>query len=330
MPDASATKIVFLDRATIGPGVELRPPAFAHSWEEHAATPSDKVVERLKGAAVVITNKVPLTAEHLAELPELRLVAVAATGTDVVDVAACEARGIGVVNVRGYAVTAVPEFILSVMFTLRRQLPAYARRVREGAWQDAGQFCFFNGPMADLSGQTLGIVGTGSIATALGEKAEALGMRVIFHSLSGRELSDRQMVDLDTLLESSDVVSLNCPLNNRSHQLIDKTALRLMRPQAILINTARGAIVDYHALEAALLLEEIGGAAIDVAETEPPPRDHPLMRLAHLDNVIVTPHCAWASQPAMQALADQLLDAIEAFFRGESLNRVDGSDAATS
>ncbi len=314
--------IVFLDRETLGPGVQLRAPAFPHQWQEYAATTPVQAGARAGAATILITNKVPITRGLLRETRELRLVAVAATGTDVVDLAACEEHSVAVCNVRNYAATSVPEHILALMLSLRRRLSAYQRRVRRGDWQRSGQFCFFDEPVTDLAGTTLGIIGTGSIAQALGALASALNMNVIYHSLSGRELPDLPLVSFDELLNRADIVSLNCPLTNASRNLINRQTLRQMKPTALLINTARGALIDLAALEAAVLTGEIGGAGIDVAAQEPPAPDDPLMRLCHLDNVLVTPHSAWASEASMQALADQLIDAIEAFVAGREMNRL--------
>lgn len=319
---ADNESIVFLDRATLGPGVQLRAPAFSHQWHEYDASTTEEAAARARTASIVITNKVPITRDLLRQTSALKLVAVAATGTDMVDLGACKAQGVAVCNVRDYATTSVPEHILALLLSLRRRLPAYQRRVREGDWQRSRQFCFFDRPIMDLAGSTLGIIGTGSIARALGTLAGALGINVLHHSLSGRDLPDLSVVSLDELLIRADVVSLNCPLTDASRNLINRQTLRQMKPEALLINTARGALVDTQALETALVTGEIGGAGIDVSAQEPPPVDDPLMRLCHLDNVLVTPHSAWASEASMQALADQLITAIEAFVAGLEMNRV--------
>lgn len=321
---AKPWRIVFLDRDTIGPGVELPVPKFEHHWIDYPATEPAEAVQRLESASVAITNKVPITARMLDRLPALRLVALAATGANVVDIEVCRERGVAVCNVRNYATTAVPELVLAAVFSLRRQLPLFRQRVLDGDWQAANQFCFFNPqPARDLAGATLGIIGTGGIARGLGHRARCLGMQVVHHSVSGRSLEDLELTDLPALLASSDVVSLHCPLNEQTAGLIDAAALGRMRRGALLVNTARGGIVDLPAVAEALESGRLGGAALDVFDSEPPPADGLAMKLAQRSNVIVTPHIAWASVEAMQALADQLVANIEAFAAGERVNRLD-------
>jgi len=316
-------RIVFLDRGTIGPGVTLRAPGFPHQWVDYERTAAAEVVERLTGARIAILNKVPLGDDALARLPELELVVVAATGTDVVDLDACRRRGVQVSNIQGYAAVSVAEHALAAMLALRRNLFEYREQVRAGAWQAAGQFCFFNRPIGQLAGSTLGIVGTGAIAAALGDRARALGMRVLHHSLSGRRAAAAMtLVGLDELLRDAAVVSLHCPLTPERRGLIGRWELQCMRAEALLINTARGELVDLAALEDALETGALAGAALDVAPVEPPPRDSVVMRLARRPDVLVTPHVGWASVPAMQALADQLLENLESFMAGEPVRLV--------
>jgi len=319
MVDASSQpcRIVFLDRGTIGPGVRLRPPAFPHHWVDYERTMASEVVERLSGAHIAILNKVPLGEAALARLPDLELVVVAATGTDVVDLDACRQRGVLVSNIQGYAATSVAEHALAAMLGLRRNLFEYRDQVRAGAWQAAQQFCFFNRPIGQLAGTALGIVGTGAIAAAMGERGRALGMRVVHHSLSGRPaVAGMTLVGLDALLSESAVVSLHCPLTPERRGLIDAERLERMRSDALLINTARGELVALEALEQALDAGTLAGAALDVAPEEPPARRSVIMRLAERPDVLVTPHVGWASVPAMQALADQLVENLESYRAG--------------
>lgn len=315
--------IVFLDRGTIGPGVRLRRPAFGHRWTEHERTAPIEVRDRLADAEIAITNKVPITAQTLEELPDLRLVAIAATGTNIVDLAACRARGIVVCNIQGYAATTVSEHTLAVILGLRRNLFQYRSEVIAGAWQAARQFCYFNRPIHDLAGATLGILGTGAIAASVGRLGACFGMRVVHHSLSGRTAVDGMvLVDADRLFAEADVVSLHCPLTERSAGFVDATRLAQMKADALLINTARGEIVILEDLEDALLRGRIGGAAFDVAPLEPPPADSPLMRLASRSDFLLTPHTGWASVEAMQVLADQLIDNLDAFAAGRPIHVV--------
>jgi glycerate dehydrogenase len=316
-------RIVFLDRDTIGPGITVRRPGFEHEWIEYGKTASDQVADRLRGAEIAITNKVRIGRVALAGMPQLRMIAVAATGVDVIDLDACRERRIVVSNVRGYATHTVPEHAFALILALMRNLPQYRAEVLDGRWQREGQFSFFNRPIRDLAGATLGVIGCGSIGRAVGRIGLAFGMRVLFHDRYVEQAPDgTELVDLEPLLRSADVVTCHCPLTPETRGLIGRDQLRLMKPQAILVNTARGGIVDEMALADAIEAGTIGGAAIDVFEQEPPDAEHRLMQLAHEHHVIVTPHIAWAGQAAMQALCDQLIDAIEAYQRGAPINTV--------
>ena len=312
--------IVFLDRGTIGAGVDIPTPKFDHTWEEHDLSKPSQVHERLIHADIAITNKVSITGQTLAQLPDLKMIAVAATGANIVDLDACKELDIIVSNIRGYAKHSVPEHTFSMILGLRRNLFEYREQVNLGAWQAAKQFCFFNRPTHDLHGATLGIIGTGSIACGVGEIGKGFGMTVLYHSLSGRDHFPHNLVDLETLLSTSNVVSIHCPLTAQSEHLINQQTLSLMRPDALLINTARGQIIDIDALAKALNDGEIGGAGIDVADQEPPPADSTLMSLSTLPNCLITPHVAWASVEAMQTLCDQLIEIIEAFIAGKPKN----------
>ncbi len=306
-------QIVFLDRSTIT--APLPAPRFAHEWIDHPTTLPDEIVPRLERATICVTNKVPLREHTLAQLPKLHLIAVAATGVDIIDRQACRARGITVKNVAGYAAHSVAEHALSMMLALRRNLLAYRGSVRAGRWIQSKIFCSHDHPIEDLSSATLGIIGLGAIGARLATLAEALGMEVLI----GRSLNpapdqdaprSSQRVPLRELLQRSDVVSLHAPLTERTRHLIDEAALRSMKPSALLINTARGALIDEKALAIALREGRIGGAGIDVLETEPPRAKGPLLSL-DLPNLIVTPHVAWASSQAQRKLAAQLIANLE-------------------
>ena len=307
--------VVFLDRETLG--ATLRAPGFPHRYVEHQVTEAAQVVERLRGAAVCITNKVRITGEALRQLPELRLIAVAATGTDVIDKVSAKSAGVTVVNIRGYAFNTVPEHVVALMFALRRNLLPYANDVRGGVWGQSRQFCFLTHPIRDVAGSTMGIVGYGAIGRAIGQRAEALGMRVIAHDA----VAGDGLVDLDTILRDSDVITLHAPLTEETRNMIGAAELARMKPNAILINTARGGLVDEQALADALRAGRIAGAGFDVL-TEEPPRQGNVLLDPGIPNLIVTPHVAWASQEAMQILADQLIDNIEAFMSGTPRNIV--------
>ncbi len=307
--------IVFLDRESVG--AEIKAPAFDHVYVEHEATDPHEIVEKLKDATICITNKVPLRAETLAQLPKLKLVAVAATGTDVIDKAAAKEHGIAIVNIRNYAFNTVPEHVIALMFALRRNLLRYAADVQNGVWTTSRQFCFFPHDIHDIAGSTMGIVGYGAIGKAIGKRAEALGMKVIAYDT----LPQDGLVDLDTLLREADVITLHAPLTPETRHMIGAAELKKMKSSAILINTARGGLVDEAALAAALKSGEIAGAGFDVL-TEEPPRNGNVLLDASIPNLIITPHVAWASRQAMQILADQLIDNIEAFVGGKPQNVV--------
>jgi glycerate dehydrogenase len=314
-------RIVCLERATLAESVRIRAPAFVHEWVDHDRTAPEQVAERLAGAEIAVVNKVRVSAESLARLPQLRLIAVAATGTDNVDLAHCAKQGVVVSNIRGYATTTVPEHTFALILALRRSLVAYAASVQAGAWQRAGQFCYFDYPIRDLRGSRLGVIGGGAIGQAVAALGRAFGMEVVFSTQKGGP--DRpHYLPFEAVIETADVLTLHCPLTAATRGMIDERALRRMKRSAILINTARGPLIDDAALTRALDERWIAGAALDVTTPEPPQADHTLVKLVGRPNFILTPHVAWASREAMQALADQLIDNIEAFVDGSPRNVV--------
>jgi glycerate dehydrogenase len=317
-------RIVFLDRDTLEAGVNVRRPQFAHEWQEYARTAAGQVAERLRGADIVITNKAPLRRETLEQLPDLRLIAVAATGTDIIDKTCCRERGIVVSNIRGYAVSTVPEHTFALILALRRAIVGYREDVRRGEWKRAAQFCFFTHPINELHGSRLGIMGEGSIGQGVAAIGRAFGMHVMFAAHKGVEGLGPLYTPWDEVLETSDVITLHAPLTARTRNMIAAPEFRRMKRGAIIVNTARGGLVDEEALATALHEGLIGGAGFDVVTVEPLPDDHVFRKLLDLPNFILTPHVAWASHEAMQVLADQLVDNIEAFVRGEPRNVVSG------
>lgn len=318
-------KIVFLDRETIAPQVRLRRPQFAHELVEHASTRPQDVVPRLAGATIAIINKVVLDAETLRQLPDLRLVAVAATGTDCVDKAQCRAQGIAVSNIRGYAVNTVPEHTFALMLALRRNVIAYREAVLAGRWQQSGQFCFFDYPIHDLAGARLGIIGEGVLGQRVAEIARAFGMQPLYAAHKGVSGLGPLYTPWQQVLETSDIITLHSPLTPATRNMLAMPEFRAMKRRPLIINTARGGLVDEADLVAALDAGLISGAGFDVTVGEPPPADSPLMRAAQRHNVILTPHVAWASDEAQQALADQLMDNVENFVAGRPTNLVDGA-----
>jgi glycerate dehydrogenase len=312
-------RIVFLDRDSLQ--ARVRAPAFDHDWQDYPGTAQDQVVERLAGAAVAVTNKVPLRAAAIEQLPDLKMVAIAATGTDNVDLAACRARGIVVSNIRNYSLVSVPEHCFTLLLALRRNLRAYVADVEAGRWEQSPRFCLLDHPIGDLAGSRLGIVGYGALGKKVAQLGRAFGMEIAATSRSKLAEPGVTELPLDELLASSDVVSLHLPLTDATRHLIGARELGLMQPHALLINTARGGLVDEAALAAALRDGRIGGAGFDVLSQEPPSPDNPLLRL-RLPNFILTPHVAWASGGAMQTLADMLVDNIEAWQAGQPTNVV--------
>ena len=311
-------RIVFLDRCTLP--VPLRGAGFPHVWVDHDTTPPGEAAARLAGATVAVTNKVPIDAALLDACPTVRLVAVAATGTDVVDLAACRARGVTVCNVRGYAGGAVAEHVMMLMLALRRRLLDYREDLAAGRWQAAPGFCLHGAPVDDLEGATLVLVGYGTLARTVEARAQAFGMRVLRSERRG-VLPRPGRVAFEDALAMADVLSLHCPLTAETRHLIGAAELAALKPGALLINTARGALLDGPALLAALRSGHLGGAGIDVLEAEPPVAGDPLLA-ATLPNLIVTPHVAWASRASMARLGEQLVSVIEAWERGQPLNLV--------
>ena len=311
--------IVFLDRDSLLANV--RAPAFDHQWRDYAVTLAGDVAERLLGASIAITNKAPIRAADIARLPHLKMIAVAATGTDNVDLAACRERGIVVSNIRNYSLVSVPEHCFSMILALRRNLRAYCLDVDAGLWQQSSQFCLFTHPIGDLAGSRLGIIGYGALGRKVAQLGRAFGMQICVASRSPVDDPGVNNMPLDELLRTCDVVSLHLPLSEQTRHMIGAPELALMKPTALLINTARGGLVDEAALAQALRDGTIGGAGFDVLSKEPPTPDNPLLAVRQ-PNFILTPHVAWASAGAMQTLADMLVDNVDAFVAGKPQNMV--------
>ncbi|WP_300455470.1 D-2-hydroxyacid dehydrogenase [Accumulibacter sp.] len=315
-------RIVYLERESMI--ADVRRPAFRHCWIEHAKTSPAEIGERLAGATIAIVNKLLIGSELIAVLPELQMIAVAATGTNNIDLDACRKRGIVVSNVRGYAGHTVPEHVFALLLALSRNLVAYRQAVAAGKWQCSEQFCLFDFPIRDLHGATLALVGNGSLGSGVARLAEAFGMRVLRCERRGAAAVRPGYTAFAEALREADAISLHCPLTAETTHLIGEPELRAMKRSALLINTARGGLVDEAALARALREGWIAGAGFDVLSVEPPRDGNRLLapELLALPNFLLTPHVAWASRPAMQALADQLTANLEAFARGAPHNRV--------
>ncbi len=313
---------VFLDLATVDNG-DLRLAALDRclpGWRMHSGTAPDQLPERLAGADVVVTNKVRLDRKTLASAEGLRLVVVAATGVDVVDLEAARDLGITVCNIRDYCSDSVAQHVLTLMLNLVTGQPFYGERARNGDWQRSGRFSLHDRPIRELSSLSLGIIGHGTLGRAVGGLAKALGMNVLVGERRGRPArADR--LSFRHLVENADVVSLHCPLTAETRNMIDREVMRAMKSTAFLINTARGGIVSESDLADALRAGDIAGAGIDVFSEEPPPADHPLLA-DDIPNLILTPHNAWGSVTARQEALDQVTAVIRSFDRGVPLNRV--------
>lgn len=294
---------------------------FPHTLSSYGTTEAHETLERIRGADIVITNKVVISAQSFAENPQLKLVAVTATGVNNVDVEAAKQNGAAVCNIRAYGNESVAEHAFMMMITLMRNLPAYQRDVAAGLWENSPFFCHLGAPMRDLNSKTLAIFGRGNIGKTLATYAQAFKMNVVFAEHKNAQSVRDGYVSFDEAIRSADVVSLNCPLTPQTANMIGEAELQQMKPGAILINCGRGGLVDEAALVAALKYGQIGGAGFDVLTQEPPRDGNPLLK-ARLPNLIVTPHIAWASQEAANRLFDILLDNINRFVAGNPQNLV--------
>jgi len=314
-------RIVVLDGFTLNPG-DL-------TWNDlhslgdcaiHERTPPQDVVPRAADAEIVLTNKAALTREQIQTLPKLKYIGVLATGYDIVDVAAARERNIPVTNVPTYGTRSVAQHTLALLLELTQHVGHHARTVRDGRWTKSPDFCYWDYPLVELDGLTMGVVGFGRIGRTVAALATAFGMKVLAaSSTSRRDPSGVPFVDLETLFRQSDVVSLHCPLTQQTKNLVNQELLALMKPTAFLLNTSRGPLIDERALAEALDAGRIAGAAVDVLSVEPPPADHPLLRAR---NCMVTPHIAWATRAARSRLMQVAVTNVRAFLLGKPQNVV--------
>jgi glycerate dehydrogenase len=312
-------RIVFLDRKTCP--VEFRVPRFQHQWKDHDLTPRNLVSDRLIDATIAITNKVPLREAELRVLNSLRFIAVAATGVDMVDLPYCRANNITVSNVPNYTIHSVPEHVFMLILALRRNLMNYRRAIHAGMWQKSPMFTMMDYSIKGLSGSTLGIIGYGALGKEVEKIARAFGMDVLIAERKHAQDIRPGRLALEEVLGRSDVISIHTPLTPETRKLIGSTELARMKSTALLINVARGGIVDETALAQALRQGMLAGAGIDVLTEEPPVSGNPLLEL-DLPNLIVTPHIGWASDESMRTLADTVVSNIEAFVAGYPKNLV--------
>ncbi len=315
-------KAVFLDFGTMGAGLDLRElEGLVSELIVYQDSPNDTVAERITGAEIIFTNKIQLTRELLEGAPKLKFIALTATGTDNIDTNCAKEHGIGVANIRHYCTQSVVEHVFGVLLSLTHSLGPYHRSVRAGDWQRSTDFCMLHYPVKELSVMTLGIVGYGALGRGVARIAREFGMNVLVSARPGSSNIPDDRVGFDELLPRSDVISLHCPLNAETRNLFGAREFEAMKRSAILINTARGGLVDSQALADALSNGQIAGAAVDVLPNEPPVDGDPLLDYDG-DNLIVTPHIAWATDEARQNAIDELAANTRAFLEGNDRNRI--------
>lgn len=314
----SGMTIVVLDGYALNPGdLDWAPLQALGVCEIFDRTPVDQIVARAKNADVVLTNKCPLSADTLAQLPNLKFIGVLATGFNVVDVAAARSRGIPVSNVPVYGTKSVAQHVFALILAHTQRVETHATAVREGRWSRNDDWCFWDTPLTELDGKVLGIVGYGRIGQAVADLGRAFGMQLIVHSRSTKD--GVEQVELDELFQRADVISLHCPLTPETQGLVNEKRLALMKPDALLVNTGRGPLIVEADLAAALNAGRLGGAALDVLSSEPPKADNPLLTAK---NCLITPHIAWATKAARARLLGTVVENIRAFAAGKPQNVV--------
>ena len=315
-------KAAFLDYATLGPGVDTSSLDDLVDVDYYEYTVADEISSRLHNIEVGIVNKARVDATAIAANPNLKFIVLAATGSDNVDLVAAQAHGVAVANIRDYCTPAVVQHVFALILALTRQLSGYQEVISGGAWQRSNTFALFDYPIRELTGKKLGIVGYGSLGSGVAEVGRAFGMEVLIAARPGAEGAvDDSRVPFDALLRQADVLSLHCPLTDANRHLISKSELAAMKSDALLINTARGALIDSAALVEALRQGEIGGAGIDVLAKEPPTDEEPLLA-SGIPNLILTPHIAWTATESRQRTLDQVAENVQDFIAGGDLRRL--------
>lgn len=316
-------KLVVLERDSVGTDVDVSCFERFGTVTYYGNTVADTVAERVKDAEVIISNKAPMNENTLKDAAHVKLICLFATGYDNVDLAYCKSRGIKVANVVNYCSTAVAQHTLLLALSLSEKLAFYDDYVKSGAYGAQDRFSNFDRPFAELDGKTWGIVGMGNIGHKVASLAEAFGCKVIFYSASGKSsCTEYQRVEFDTLLQEADILSLHCPLSDRTRGLINKEAFSRMKETAILINVARGPVVNTQDLHGALMEGQIAAAGLDVLEKEPMAKDNPLYEIKDSTKLIITPHMSWASIEARTRLVGEVVQNIQAFLDGEVRNVV--------
>lgn len=315
-------KIVHTDAIAIPAQYPLPRPSFEHEWVSYETTTAEELVDRVKDATIIVTNKSQLTAEVLAQCPKLKFIAELATGYNNIDIEYCKAHGIGVANIQGYSTDSVAEHAITMMLMLSRSMIKTRKKMEDGLWVNANCFCQLPYPIVDLKGRTLAIVGSGAIGSRIGEIAKAFGMNVLKAERRSASSVRPVYTAFAEAVAQADVLTVNCPLNADTNNLITTDVIRTMKKSVIIINNARGGVVNEQDLVDAILNGDIAGAAADVASVEPLTEDHPYVKLQNNDNFILTPHQAWMSHDCLVALVKQFQENIEAFHKGESLRRI--------
>ena len=316
-------KIVELDRETLGYDIDTSVLKTIGSFEEHEAADLETTREYIKDADVIIFNKTKMNEELLKDAPNVKLLAITATGFDNIDLEYCKSRGIAAANVKAYSTPAVAQHTFAMALFILEKISYYDEYVKSGKYSSQSGFCNFDEKYNELSGKTWGIIGMGNIGRSVAKIAEAFGCKVIFYSASGNSTcTDYERVDLDTLLKESDILSIHCPLSDRTRNLINRDTLKLMKKSAILINVARGPVVNDADLAEALNNGTIAGAGLDVLGVEPMEKDNPLGLIKDSRKLLITPHMAWASVESRQRCFDEVLLNIKAFIEGRERNRL--------
>ena len=306
--------IVFLDSTAIPKHIPIPRPSFPHNWVEYEYTSAEQTIERAKDADIIITSKVILSREVLQQLPKLKLIAITATGTNNVDLDAAKELCVAVKNVTGYSATTVPEHVLGMIFALKHSLAGWQRDQIPGKWTESKQFCYFDYPITDVKGSTLGVFGKGCLGTEVGRLAELLGMNVLYAEHRNATTCREGYTPFEEVLKQADILTLHCALTETTKNLINQETLSLCKKGAYLINTGRGPLIDEQAVCDALKSGQLGGAALDVLVIEPPEKNNPLIELAKtMPNLIITPHIAWASDSAVTTLTKKVTQNIEDF-----------------
>ncbi len=315
-------RIVVLDGHTLNPGdLDWRAVGALGELTVHARSEDAEIIARAAGAEILLTNKTQISAETIAALPALRFIGVLATGVNVVDTGAARARGIPVCNVPAYGTASVAQHVFALLLELTQRTGHHAQTVREGRWSECPDFCYWDFPLVELAGRTLGIVGCGSIGEAVARVGIAFGMKVIASAQRPRSVDGVEFVSTEEIFRRADVITLHCPLTEETRGLVNFARIATMKPSAFLINTGRGPLVVEQDLADALNAGRLAGAALDVLSTEPPPAGNPLFTAK---NCIITPHIAWATHASRARLMDVVAENIRAFLAGQPRNVVNG------